>query len=86
MLQFELIKQALVEPEKFEKTVDAGKKRAASQLARIREQTETLRDADVLVLNEVDLGTERTDYRDVAREIRQLLEGRFLAWAAAQPR
>lgn len=72
-LQFELIKQALVGPWKFEETVDAGKKRTTSQRDRIREQAEALRDADVLVLNEVDLGMKRTDYRDVARELAEAL-------------
>jgi hypothetical protein len=72
-LQFDLIKQALVDPEKFEETVDSGKKRTASQRARIVQQAEVLRDADIVILNEVDLGMKRTDYRDVARELAETL-------------
>jgi len=33
----------------------------------------TPRDADLILLNEVDLGTKRTDYRDVARELAHAL-------------
>jgi hypothetical protein len=72
-LQFDLIKQALVDPGKFEETVDSGKKRTASQRARIVQQAEVLRDADIVILNEVDLGMKRTDYRDVARELAETL-------------
>lgn len=68
-LQFELIKQVLVEPGKFEGALDAGKKRSPSRLVRIREQAKLLRGVDILVLNEVDLGIKRTDYRDIAREL-----------------
>jgi endonuclease/exonuclease/phosphatase family metal-dependent hydrolase len=35
----------------------------------IEQQARVLRDADIIVLNEVDLGMKRTDYRDVAKEL-----------------
>lgn len=72
-LQLDLMKQALLEPGKFEETIDAGKQRTEAQRVRIREQAEALREADILVLNEVDLGMKRTDYRDVAREMAETL-------------
>lgn len=68
-LQLDLMKQALTDPKGFEQTVDEGKKRKESEKAAILQQAETLRDADVLILNEVDLGMKRTDYRDVAQEM-----------------
>jgi len=68
-LQLDLIQQALTEPAKFKQAVDEGKKRIDSQKAAILRRAETLRDADVLILNEVDLGMKRTDYRDVAKEL-----------------
>lgn len=68
-LQLDLMKQALTDPKGFEQTVDEGKKRKDSEKSEILRQAETLRDADVLILNEVDLGMKRTDYRDVAQEM-----------------
>ena len=56
----------------------AGKKRSPSQRARIWEQAEALRDADILVLNEVDLGMKRTEYRDVAREPAEALRMNYV--------
>ena len=72
-LQLDLMKQALTDPKGFEQTVDEGKKRKESEKAEILRQAETLRDADVLILNEVDLGMKRTDYRDVAQEMATVL-------------
>ena len=68
-LQLDLMKQALTDPKAFEQTVDQGKKRKESEKVAIQQQADTLRDADVLILNEVDLGMKRTDYRDVAQEL-----------------
>lgn len=68
-LQLDLMKQALTDPKAFEQTVDEGKKRKESEKAAILQQADTLRDADVLILNEVDWGMKRTDYRDVAQEL-----------------
>jgi endonuclease/exonuclease/phosphatase family metal-dependent hydrolase len=77
-LELDLIKEALVEPEKFEQTVDAGKKRSDAQRAKIRDQAQALREADILLLNEVDLGMKRTDYRDVAREMAEALRMNYV--------
>ena len=70
---FDLIKLALSDPEGFKKaalepgTLDAGK------LLKIEQQLRILRDADIVVLNEVDLGMKRTDYRDVTRDLAHAL-------------
>jgi endonuclease/exonuclease/phosphatase family metal-dependent hydrolase len=70
---FDLIKLALSDPEGFKQaalergTIDAGK------LVKIEQQLRSLRDADIIVLNEVDLGMKRTDYRDVTRDLAHAL-------------
>jgi hypothetical protein len=76
--QLDLMKQALVDPEKFEEAVDAGKKRTEAQRASSRDQAETLRQSDILILNEVDMGMKRTDYRDVARELAETLKMNYV--------
>lgn len=68
-LNFDLIRLAFSDPEAFKRE---ALKRGAIDTAKqpeIDKQVQTLRDADVIVLNEVDLGMKRTDYRDVAREL-----------------
>ena len=68
-LNFDLIRLALSDPDGFE---HAAQERAAldpNKLPQIEQQLRTLRDADVIVLNEVDLGMKRTDYRDVAKDL-----------------
>lgn len=72
-LNFDLIRLALSDPEGFKEAaqrlggVDKGKQQ------QIDLQLRTLRDADVVVLNEVDLGMKRTDYLDVTRELARAL-------------
>jgi hypothetical protein len=76
--QYDLINQALSDPEKFEAAVDAGKKLTDAQRSRIRDQAQGLRQADILALNEVDLGMKRTDYRDVARDLAESLHMNYV--------
>lgn len=72
-LNFDLIRLALSDPDGFKQ---AALQRGGIDLNKrelIDEQLSRLRDADVVVLNEVDLGMKRTDYRDVTRELAQAL-------------
>ncbi|HSI88769.1 MAG TPA: endonuclease/exonuclease/phosphatase family protein [Pyrinomonadaceae bacterium] len=57
--------RAVLDAEKFEE----GSKRLADLL----EEAEMLRAADVIVLNEVDLGVKRSGYRNVAEELAEVL-------------
>jgi endonuclease/exonuclease/phosphatase family metal-dependent hydrolase len=76
--QFDFINQALSDPTKFEATVDTGKKLTDAQRTVIRDQAQGLRQADILALNEVDLGMKRTDYRDVARDLAESLHMNYV--------
>ncbi len=67
-LNFDLIESALANPEQFQH--DSGyQNRAGNDDGVVRAQLHTLQDTDVLVLNEVDLGMKRTEYRDISRDL-----------------
>ncbi|MGD0298719.1 MAG: endonuclease/exonuclease/phosphatase family protein [Bryobacteraceae bacterium] len=72
-LNFDLIRLALSDPDGFKQAALERGAMNATKMANIEHQLTTLRDADVIVLNEVDLGMKRTDYRDVARDLAQAL-------------
>jgi endonuclease/exonuclease/phosphatase family metal-dependent hydrolase len=72
-LNFDLVRLALSDPDGF---VEAARQRGgleASKQAQIERQLHTLKEADIVVLNEVDLGMTRTGYREVARDLAQAL-------------
>jgi endonuclease/exonuclease/phosphatase family metal-dependent hydrolase len=73
-LNFDLIRLAFTDPEKFKQVT----RPSAANEAKIDEQLRILRDADVVVLNEVDLGMKRTDYRDVAKDLAQALDMNYV--------
>ena len=77
-IQLDGIKIALSEPEKFDEVIAAKKDPKekpldAGELKVVKQQLEILKPTDLLVLNEVDDGVTRTDYRDVAHELAQAL-------------
>jgi endonuclease/exonuclease/phosphatase family metal-dependent hydrolase len=72
-LNFDLIRLALSDPEGFTKAASQAGGFDANKRAQIGKELETLRDADIILLNEVDLGMKRTDYRDVARDLARAL-------------
>lgn len=79
-LHFEAVRAALSGPDEIARVLDQTKYPAGSpQRAAILEQAEHLRQADVIVLNEVDWGMKRTEYRNVAAELATDL-GMNYAW------
>jgi len=77
-IELDGIKIALSEPEKFDQVIAEKKDPKekpldADELKVVKEQLEILKPTDLLVLNEVDDGVTRTDYRDVAHEMAQAL-------------
>jgi endonuclease/exonuclease/phosphatase family metal-dependent hydrolase len=67
--EFELVRLALGDPEKFVQEASKQAKAIPANLEEIRAEAALMKDSDVLILNEVDLGMARSDYRDVAREL-----------------
>jgi endonuclease/exonuclease/phosphatase family metal-dependent hydrolase len=67
--EFDLIRLAFSDPDAFIESVNPRVVLEPAKLTEIRRQAAILAGSDVLILNEVDLGMTRTDYRDVAREL-----------------
>jgi len=66
--EFEPITTALKDSQAFyELCAKRGLKQQKLEL--IREEAELLSSADLLILNEIDRGMKRSEYRDVAREL-----------------
>jgi endonuclease/exonuclease/phosphatase family metal-dependent hydrolase len=77
-IHYDAIRIALTQPEKFdqvlaEKKDPKAKPLTTEQLQIVKQQLEILQPTDLLILNEVDYGVTRTDYRDVARNLAQAL-------------
>ena len=69
-LEFDAIRLALSNPKGFSAFLeDRGSKISLEERARVLDQVETLKQADVIVLNEVDWGVNRTLFRNVADEL-----------------
>ncbi|HKM66359.1 MAG TPA: endonuclease/exonuclease/phosphatase family protein [Candidatus Acidoferrum sp.] len=78
-IMFDGIRSGLTEPEKFPQYIqdkkDAKTKPlTAGEMGVVKSQLELIGASDLYVLNEVDYGVTRTDYRDVARELSQALK------------
>ncbi|MBV8569268.1 MAG: hypothetical protein JO319_01535, partial [Acidobacteriaceae bacterium] len=78
-LEFESIRTALVQPDKFDQVIaqkkDPKKEPLTKELqAEVKNQLELLKYADLFVINEADKGVTRTNYRDVTRELAQALK------------
>lgn len=69
-LNFDLIRLAFSDPEGFRQ---AALQRGRPWKEQIDRQLRALQEADIILLSEVDLGTKRTDYRDVARDLAHAL-------------
>jgi endonuclease/exonuclease/phosphatase family metal-dependent hydrolase len=72
-VNFDLVKLAFSDPDGFRQAALERGAIDASKQAKIEQQLRTLREADIIVLNEVDLGMKRTEYRDVARDLAHAL-------------
>jgi endonuclease/exonuclease/phosphatase family metal-dependent hydrolase len=77
-IHFDKIRIALSEPGKFdqvlaEKKDPKTKPLTSDELKVVKQQLDVLQPADILILNEVDYGVTRTDYRDVARDLAKAL-------------
>ncbi len=73
-LEFDAVRFAFSDPKKFNALMeDKGSKADEDERAKIREQIAVLQKADLLVLNEVDWGVNRTLFRNVADELASAL-------------
>jgi endonuclease/exonuclease/phosphatase family metal-dependent hydrolase len=73
-LEFDAIRFAFTDPKKYAGVMeDKNSKADDSTLQHIRDQIALLKDADLVVLNEVDWGMNRTLFRNVAAELASVL-------------
>jgi endonuclease/exonuclease/phosphatase family metal-dependent hydrolase len=73
-LEFDAVRFAFSDSQKFNALMeDKGSKASEEERAKIREQIAILQQADLLVLNEVDWGVNRTLFRNVADELASAL-------------
>jgi len=69
-IEYEAISAALSDPRRFAKLLDSSAYPPGSQDRKnILQQVALMKQADVIVLNEVDWGMKRTDYRNVAADL-----------------
>lgn len=68
-LNFELIRSALTDTVEFERVTGNLNHVRDPRRELVKSQLMSLQNVDILVLNEVDRGMKRTEYRDVAREL-----------------
>lgn len=68
-LEFDAVKAAFRNDERFFRKLHQSANGSKTNLATVLDQTRWLSEADVVVLNEVDWGLKRTDYRNVAKEL-----------------
>ncbi len=72
-IEFESIEQALTSSDAFESTAQQAGKLSPAAMTKLRDQVATLRGADVFILNEVDIGVKRSDYRNVIHDLAESL-------------
>jgi endonuclease/exonuclease/phosphatase family metal-dependent hydrolase len=78
-IYFDGIRTSLMDPDKFDAYIQQkkdpkSKPLTSEQLTIVKNQLEILKPTDLFILNEVDYGNTRTDYRNVARELGQALK------------
>ncbi len=73
-LEYDAVRRAFADPARFAKLIDSTEyPRGSSQRKVILQQVALMKGADVIVLNEVDWGMKRTDYRNVAADLASAL-------------
>ncbi|HYJ86701.1 MAG TPA: endonuclease/exonuclease/phosphatase family protein [Pyrinomonadaceae bacterium] len=74
-IEYDALESALTDPEKLVSLLDHAKYPAGSQKrSTVLEQAALLREADIIVLNEVDWGMKRTGYRNVVADLASALK------------
>lgn len=68
-LSIDEIKEAFEDPELYIAQADAVNPKKADL---VRKQVEELKNADIIILNEVDMGMPRTDYRNIAKDFAEI--------------
>jgi endonuclease/exonuclease/phosphatase family metal-dependent hydrolase len=74
-LEFDAVRAAFTDPRKFSSVMEEKQSKAdAAGRARILDQARLLKEADLIIFNEVDWGVNRTLFRNVAADLAQTLQ------------
>jgi endonuclease/exonuclease/phosphatase family metal-dependent hydrolase len=73
-LEFDAIKAALTNDQRFFRRLPRSMRGSKFNLSDVRAQAAELSRADVVILNEVDWGLKRTNYRNVAKELANAMQ------------
>ncbi|MGH9880486.1 MAG: endonuclease/exonuclease/phosphatase family protein [Pyrinomonadaceae bacterium] len=73
-LEFDAVKAAFTNDQRFFRRLTPAQRPSGFDLTKILGQSEQLKQADIVVLNEVDWGLKRTGYRNVAHELASAMQ------------
>jgi endonuclease/exonuclease/phosphatase family metal-dependent hydrolase len=77
-VEFDAVKAALTNDQRFFRRLTPAMRSSKFNLAEILEQAAALSRADIVILNEVDWGVKRTNYRNVARELAGMMQMNYV--------
>ena len=77
-LEFEALKAALTNDQRFFRRLPASMRGSRFNLANVLEQAAELSRADIVILNEVDWGLKRTNYRNIAKELATAMQMNYV--------
>ncbi len=77
-LEFDAIKAALTNDQRFFRRLTPAMRGSRFNLTEILEQAAALSRADIVVLNEVDWGLKRTNYRNIAKELATAMQMNYV--------
>ena len=77
-VEFDAVKAALTHDQRFFRRLTPAMRSSKFNLAEILEQAAALSRADIVILNEVDWGVKRTNYRNVARELAAVMQMNYV--------
>jgi endonuclease/exonuclease/phosphatase family metal-dependent hydrolase len=64
------------QPENYLEKLDAKNLKPTTK-DKLREEMRALKDTDIFILNEVDIGMQRTDYKNIAKEMANIIKGDY---------
>ena len=77
-VEFDALKAALTNDQRFFRRLPGSRRGSKFRLSEVMAQAAELSRADVIILNEVDWGLKRTDYRNIAKELANAMQMNYV--------
>lgn len=77
-IEFDAVKAALTNDQRFFRRLPASRRGSKFNLSDVLAQAAELSRADIIILNEVDWGLKRTDYRNVAKDLANAMQMNYV--------